>query len=88
MINSKKENDEIKFDYVLSSTESPISKLLIKENEQKDHVEVCPEAGVIVNYISELLHEEGGFSLFVDYGHSGEKTDTFRVGILAERKVR
>lgn len=63
----------------MAKGESPVSKLLINEKEKRDHVEVCPEGGVIAKYISELLYEEGGFSLFVDYGHSGEKTDTFRV---------
>ena len=33
---------------------------------------------VIIDYISEFLIENGGFGLIIDYGHDGEKTDTFR----------
>lgn len=51
-------------------------------------MEISPETGTIAKYISELLYEEGGFSLFIDYGHSGEKTDTFRVSRNLKKKKK
>lgn len=68
-----------KFDYVISQKESPLSKLLISKSETREHVEISPEAGAIARQVAERLEEFGGFSLFIDYGHNGEKTDTFRV---------
>ena len=44
-----------------------------------DTVEISPETGVIVENITERIIEDGGFALFADYGHSGEKGLTFRV---------
>jgi len=45
----------------------------------RDHVEVCPEAGIIASEIADRIAKYHGFALIADYGHSGEKTDTFRV---------
>lgn len=33
---------------------------------------------VIIDYMSSFLAECGGFALIIDYGHFGDKTDTFR----------
>lgn len=33
---------------------------------------------VIIDTISTFLMENGGFGLIIDYGHNGEKADTFR----------
>lgn len=80
MIDSKRdENNEIKLQYTLSQGETPISQMLLKKNEPREHVEVCPGSGVIVKHIADRLEKDGGFALIVDYGHDGEKTDTFRV---------
>ena len=49
-------------------------------DETRDHVEVCPVAGQTVQEIARRIKQHGGFGLFVDYGHTGEKGDTFRVG--------
>ncbi|GFG40096.1 hypothetical protein Cfor_10983 [Coptotermes formosanus] len=67
-----------KFRYVMSQTPTPASKLLIKADEKRDHVEVCPEGGVILEHLAVRLEEDGGLALFADYGHDGTKTDTFR----------
>lgn len=45
----------------------------------RDHFEVSPHSGVIMEQISKRLEEFGGFALVLDYGHEGNKTDTFRV---------
>ena len=49
-------------------------------DETRDHVEVCPVAGQTVQEVARRIKQHGGFGLFVDYGHTGEKGDTFRVG--------
>ncbi|XP_049846874.1 protein arginine methyltransferase NDUFAF7, mitochondrial isoform X2 [Schistocerca gregaria] len=71
-------SDGNRFRYVISRSPTPASKLFVQPEEKRDHLEVCPAAGVIVDHIASLLEEEGGFALIGDYGHNGEKTDTLR----------
>lgn len=72
--------DENKFRFVMSRNETPISKLYssIRPNEERDHVEISPESDLILSHIAERLESYGGFGLIMDYGHSGNKGDTFR----------
>lgn len=42
-------------------------------------MEVCPDAGVIIQELSQRIVLTGGAALIADYGHDGTKTDTFRV---------
>ena len=42
-------------------------------------MEVCPQAGIVVTEIADRIAKYHGFALIADYGHTGEKTDTFRV---------
>ena len=49
-------------------------------DETRDHIEVCPVAGQTVQEVARRIKQHGGFGLFIDYGHTGEKGDTFRVG--------
>ncbi|EEB10950.1 conserved hypothetical protein [Pediculus humanus corporis] len=72
------ENGTNKFNYVISPKETVMSKLLIAKDEKRDHVEISHEAGLVAQEIAQRLEEFGGFSLFIDYGHFGEKQDTFR----------
>ncbi|KAG0413324.1 hypothetical protein HPB47_009529 [Ixodes persulcatus] len=64
--------------YVLSRGPTPASFFADVVGEKRDHVEVCPEAGVIAQELASRMHEHGGCGLVVDYGHDGTKTDTFR----------
>ena len=50
--------------------------------DTRDHVELCPEGGVLAQELSNRVAIDGGFALIADYGHLGTKTDTFRVGTL------
>ena len=50
-----------------------------QSDEKRDHVEICPQAGVIMEEISSRIEADGGMSLVIDYGHDGTKTDTIRV---------
>ncbi|XP_076236488.1 protein arginine methyltransferase NDUFAF7, mitochondrial isoform X2 [Calliopsis andreniformis] len=70
-------SNEEKFRYVLSSTPTPAS-LYISNDEKRDHVEISPQSLRIVDYMARYLWEYGGFALICDYGHNGDKTDTFR----------
>jgi SAM-dependent MidA family methyltransferase len=60
--------------------------LFAQADEKRDHVEVCPEGGVILEHLAVRLEEDGGLALFADYGHDGTKTDTFRVRLTALSK--
>lgn len=42
-------------------------------------MEVCPDAGVIIQELSQRIASTGGAALIADYGHDGTKTDTLRV---------
>lgn len=74
-IDPKVEKQE-KFRYVLLKTDR--CDILIDKNESRDHVEVSTESINIMRYISTAITQNGGFSLIIDYGHNGDKTDTFR----------
>ncbi|KFO20335.1 hypothetical protein H920_18280 [Fukomys damarensis] len=54
----------------------PVHKF--QHDETRDHVEVCPDAGVIIQELCERIALTGGAALIADYGHDGTKTDTFR----------
>ncbi|XP_017756410.1 PREDICTED: NADH dehydrogenase [ubiquinone] complex I, assembly factor 7 homolog isoform X2 [Eufriesea mexicana] len=70
-------SNEEKFCYVLSKTSTPAT-FYISADERREHVEISPESLVIVDHIADFLWECGGFALICDYGHNGDKTDTFR----------
>ncbi|XP_035206215.1 protein arginine methyltransferase NDUFAF7 homolog, mitochondrial-like isoform X2 [Stegodyphus dumicola] len=54
----------------------PVHKF--QPSEKHDHVEISPEIGILLNDVCKRMKEDGGITLIVDYGHYGEKTDTFR----------
>ncbi|XP_060220146.1 protein arginine methyltransferase NDUFAF7, mitochondrial isoform X2 [Meriones unguiculatus] len=66
-----------KLRFVLAPGATP-AEAFIQHDEKRDHVEVCPEAGVIIQELSQRIALNGGAALIVDYGHDGTKTDTFR----------
>ncbi|XP_033734268.1 protein arginine methyltransferase NDUFAF7, mitochondrial-like isoform X2 [Pecten maximus] len=86
--NRKPDEDEITagqadadFRYVLAGGPTIASKTFLKHIEPEDprnHVEVSPVGGVVVMELAKRIAEEGGFSLITDYGHNGDRTDTFR----------
>lgn len=73
-------SDETTFRYVIANCATPATKLF--ENRQKvttkDHVEFSPESLILAKSIATKVTEHGGLCLIADYGHVGEKTDTFR----------
>ncbi|KAG9471853.1 hypothetical protein GDO78_022504 [Eleutherodactylus coqui] len=72
-----------KLRFVLGSSNS-ILATLIQADEQRDHVELSPNAAVIIQKLASQINTFGGAALIADYGHSGDKTDTFR-GFRAHR---
>ncbi|KAG9336122.1 hypothetical protein JZ751_002469 [Albula glossodonta] len=64
--------------FVLVPAPTLASSTLIQRDESREHVEVCPEAGVVVQRLSGRIAEDGGAALIADYGHDGTGTDTFR----------
>lgn len=71
-----------KYQFVVARKETPMLKLFLANlasNEQRDHVEYSIQSHQIVEHLSVRLEEHGGFGLVMDYGHNGDKSDTFRV---------
>ncbi|XP_076990113.1 protein arginine methyltransferase NDUFAF7, mitochondrial isoform X2 [Tamandua tetradactyla] len=68
-------SDKLRF--VLAPCSTP-AEVFIQPGEMRDHVEVCPDAGVIIQELSQRIAGTGGAALIADYGHDGTKTDTFR----------
>ncbi|NP_001085543.1 protein arginine methyltransferase NDUFAF7, mitochondrial precursor [Xenopus laevis] len=67
-----------KLRFVLGSNMSLVAKTFVQDDEPRDHVEVCPSAAVIIQKLAQQINSYGGAALIADYGHMGEKTDTFR----------
>ncbi|XP_060128879.1 protein arginine methyltransferase NDUFAF7, mitochondrial isoform X2 [Zootoca vivipara] len=68
-----------KLRFVLAPSATPAAKAFIHDKESRVHVEVCPDAGIIIQKLAHNIDKNGGNALIVDYGHNGTKTDTFRV---------
>ncbi|KAG8173435.1 hypothetical protein JTE90_007019 [Oedothorax gibbosus] len=68
----------LNFRYIISRNPTAASKVLIDEKEERDHIEVSPESGILLESILKRIEEDGGIALIADYGHMGTKTDTFR----------
>ncbi|KAK6488391.1 protein arginine methyltransferase NDUFAF7 [Huso huso] len=64
--------------FVLAPSATLASSTLLQADEEREHVEVCPEGGVLVQRLTNRISEDGGAALIADYGHAGDKTDTFR----------
>jgi NADH dehydrogenase [ubiquinone] 1 alpha subcomplex assembly factor 7 len=45
----------------------------IRNDTKIDEWEVCPQAGLLITQVCERILCDGGFGLFVDYGHDGSR---------------
>jgi SAM-dependent MidA family methyltransferase len=52
---------------------------LLNSINDRQHVEISPERGVMMQTLCKHISIHGGSALIGDYGHWGEKEDTFRV---------
>ncbi|XP_021373834.1 protein arginine methyltransferase NDUFAF7, mitochondrial-like isoform X2 [Mizuhopecten yessoensis] len=85
---SKSNEDEVAtsqsdsdFRYVIAGGPTFPARAFLKHIQPEDprnHLEVSPVGGVVISELAKRIAEEGGFSLIIDYGHNGDKTDTFR----------
>lgn len=66
-----------KLRFVLAPCATP-AEAFIQRDERREHVEVCPDAGVVIQELSQRIASTGGAALIADYGHDGTKTDTLR----------
>jgi len=70
------DSEESKLRYILSKNETP-SCVLVGKFVTSSQIEICPQAGIILNQISERLVEFGGLALIADYGSMNQQ-DSFR----------
>lgn len=79
----QRSSEEIEFRYILSREQTPTSSIFqsVPEDSRKS-LEYSFEMERIIDLMSNRLQLDGGISLIIDYGHVGEKTDTFRVNTL------
>ncbi|KAM4043288.1 protein arginine methyltransferase NDUFAF7, mitochondrial [Anomaloglossus baeobatrachus] len=64
--------------FVLGSSNSLLTKTFLQADETREHIELSPKAAVIIQKLASQINRFGGAALIADYGHSGDKTDTFR----------
>lgn len=70
--------------FVHSPTETVALGLFLKAlapDECRVHIEYSLDSDQIIEHIAFRLEENGGFALVMDYGHVGDKSDTFRVSL-------
>lgn len=60
---------------------NPLSELFIPKDAALDEYEICPEAGVIVEHMSNIIEKNGGSSLIIDYGKDGPSGVSLRVSM-------
>lgn len=80
LIDVASEQTKSDFRFVLSKNQTPISKLYEPiEGETRQSLEYALETDRLVALMAERFERDGGIGLIMDYGHFGEKSDTFRV---------
>lgn len=80
LIDVNKNDDELQFRYVISRSQTPVSHLFQPIiGETRDCLEYSLDSDRIVNILANRFESNGGIALIMDYGHFGEKGDTFRV---------
>ncbi|CDS41452.1 protein midA mitochondrial [Echinococcus multilocularis] len=77
--NPVESGDQLAFVTSPSSTIAASTYLpLAGDLSNKNYVEICPEAGAILQKIASRIATDGGSALISDYGHLGECGDTLR----------
>ncbi|XP_068157083.1 protein arginine methyltransferase NDUFAF7 homolog, mitochondrial [Drosophila tropicalis] len=78
-IEGKPQTQDNAFRYVLSKSQTPVSHVFQPlTGETRTCLEYSLETERQVGLLAQRLEKNGGISLIMDYGHYGEKTDTFR----------
>ncbi|XP_013099165.2 protein arginine methyltransferase NDUFAF7 homolog, mitochondrial isoform X1 [Stomoxys calcitrans] len=73
------ENSTSDFRYVLSKNQTPMSKIFNPvAGDTRKIIEYSLESDRLIGLLVERFERDGGLGLIMDYGHLGEKGDTFR----------
>ncbi|XP_030374496.1 protein arginine methyltransferase NDUFAF7 homolog, mitochondrial [Scaptodrosophila lebanonensis] len=73
------ENEKVDFRFVLSKSQTPMSRVFQPlPQETRTCLEYSLDTERHVGLLAERIERDGGLALIMDYGHFGEKTDTFR----------
>ena len=76
------QDNEKKFKFILSKNDTVITKIFKPSpGDSRDHIEVSLNSLKIIDHLRKRFETDGGFGLIMDYGHFGDKTDTFRVSL-------
>lgn len=75
-VSPEKGSSQLRF--VLAPGPTIASQTLVPQGTSWSQIEVCPQGGVIVEYMSEAIAEQGGCALIVDYGEDDSKRHTLR----------
>lgn len=83
LIDIEKEKED-HFQFVKSNSTTSmlgifLSRPWINKKDLPNHIEYSSEMEQMIDEVASRIEEFGGFSLIMDYGHSGERDDTFRV---------
>ncbi|XP_052836500.1 protein arginine methyltransferase NDUFAF7 homolog, mitochondrial [Drosophila gunungcola] len=79
LIDVASEGEQSDFRYVLSRSQTPVSSVFRPmPGEKRACLEYSLETERQVGILAERIERDGGIALIMDYGHFGEKTDTFR----------
>ncbi|XP_055606416.1 protein arginine methyltransferase NDUFAF7 homolog, mitochondrial-like [Uranotaenia lowii] len=74
--------DEGKFRFINSNAETPMLRMFLNNYQHlvrdRSSIEISFDSELIIRQIGKRFNSVGGFALIVDYGHLGEKGDTFR----------
>lgn len=90
-IDKTKENH---FQFVSSTAMTPMLGLFltrpwINRESLSNHIEYSVDTEQTIDAIANRIERDGGFGLVMDYGHSGERGDTFRVSLPVKyREIR
>lgn len=75
-------DDTGKLLYRLSGNETQAVKMLIRpplDSGDRTELEISARSLGVARQLAKRVDEHGGLALIADYGHEGEKGDTFRV---------
>ena len=84
-IDTEKEGSKLR--YVIARNATPACVLLDLPGVadlmvDREKVELCSQGGTLIKDISQRIVEHGGIGLVADYGHTGNRGDTFRSKLL------
>lgn len=76
------------FRYVIAKAPTPMLNLFMSREwhaqaleNKRTHLEYSVETEKTIETMAETIESHGGFGMIMDYGHFGDKSDTFRVSI-------